>query len=114
MSFTTVDIAGSLKDVVREEGSLTRDVIREGLEGLGRQIELQIDALGKRMEERDKRMEERDKRMDERLGQMSASIESISASIESISADIKSMSEDNRAFFRQMLDARNIILKKVS
>ena len=53
-----MDIAGSLKDVVREEGSLTRDVIREGLEGLGRQIGLQIDALGKRMEER---MEERDK-----------------------------------------------------
>ena len=59
MSFTTVDIAGSLEDVVREDGSLTGDVIREGLEGLGRQIGLQIDAPGKRMEERDKRMEER-------------------------------------------------------
>ena len=45
--------------------------------------------------------------MEERLGQMSASIESVSA-------DIRSMSEDNRAFFKQMLDAQNIILKKVS
>ena len=114
MSFTTMDIAGSLKDVAREEGSMTRDVIREGLEGLGKQIGLQIDALGRRMEERDKRMEER-------LGQMSASIESISSDIKAISSDIKAissdikaMSEDNRAFFKQMLEAQNLILKKVS
>ena len=111
MSFTTMDIAGSLKDVareegsmtrdiIREEGSMTRDIIREGLEGLGKQIGLQIDALGRRMEERDKRIEER-------LGQMSAGIESISS-------DIKAMSEDNKAFFRQMLEAQNLILKKVS
>ena len=115
MSFTTMDIAGSLKDVareegsmtrdiIREEGSMTRDIIREGLEGLGKQIGQQIDALGRRMEER---MEERDKRMEKRLGQMSASIESMSS-------DIKAMSEDNRAFFRQMLEAQNLILKKVS
>ena len=114
MSFTTMDIAGSLKDVAREEGSMTRDVIREGLEGLGKQIGLQIDALGRRMEERDKRMEER-------LGQMSAGIESISSDIKAISSDIKAissdikaMSEDNRAFFKQMLKAQNLILKKVS
>ena len=114
MSFTTMDIAGSLKDVAREEGSMTRDVIREGLEGLGKQIGLQIDALGRRMEERDKRMEER-------LGQMSAGIESISSDIKAISSDIKAissdikaMSEDNRAFFKQMLEAQNLILKKVS
>ena len=129
MSFTTMDIAGSLKDVareegnmtrdiireegnmtrdiIREEGNMTRDIIREGLDGLGKQIGLQIDALGRRMEERDKRMEERDKRMEERLGQMSAGIESISS-------DIKTMSEDNKAFFRQMLEAQNLILKKVS
>ena len=125
MSFTTMDIAGSLKDVAREEGSMTRDIIREGLEGLGKQIGLQIDALGRRMEER---MEERDKRMEKRLGQMSASIESmssdikavssdikaVSSDIKAVSSDIKAMSEDNRAFFKQMLEAQNLILKKVS
>ena len=88
------------REIIREEGTMTREIIREGLDGLGRQIGLQIDALGGRMEERDKRMEER-------LGRMGASIESMSA-------DIESMSEDNRAFFRQMLEAQNLILKKVS
>ena len=38
----------------------------------------------------------------------------MSASIETISADIKTMSEDNRTFFKQMLDAQNTILRKVS
>ena len=141
MSLTTVDIGKSLRDATHEEGEMTRATIREAtheegemtratireamtalgeqlgsqinalgeqlgsqINALGEQLGSQINALGERMDERDRRMDERmderDRRMDERLDRMSASIEAMSA--------------DNRAFFRQMLEAQNRILEKVS
>ena len=108
MSLTTMDIGKSLRDATHEEGEMTRATIREATHEEGEMTRATIreamTALGERMDERDRRMDERmderDRRMDERLDRMSASIEAMSA--------------DNRAFFRQMLEAQNRILEKVS
>ena len=125
MSLTTVDIGKNLRDATHEEGEMTRATMREAISALGEQLGSQIAALGERMDERDRRMDERmderDRRMDERLDRMSASVEAMSADVKAMSADVKAMSADvkamsadNRAFFRQMLEAQNRILEKVS
>ena len=133
----------TIREATHEEGEMTRATIREAITALGEQLGSQINALGEqlgsqinalgermderdrrmdeRMDERDRRMDERDRRMDERLDRMSASVEAMSADVKAMSADVKAMSADvkamsadNRAFFRQMLEAQNRILEKVS
>ena len=45
---------------------------------------------------------------------MPSDIKAMPSDIKAMPSDIKAMSEDNRAFFRQMIEAQNLILKKVS
>ena len=57
---------------------------------------------------------ENGERLDGRLDRMTSAIVSVSNDIKAVSNDIKAMSADNREFFRQMLEAQNRILEKVS
>ena len=114
MSLTSMDIGEGLKDAVREDGAQTRAAITKLgklMKKRDKRVVNQLVAMNNRMEERDKRAEERDKlvvnqlvamnnRMEERLERMSTALENIS--------------KDNQAFFKQMLEAQNRILEKVS
>ena len=118
MSTTTTDIGQSLMLAVREEGKTTRAVNRKLVKYMvkvldntvreeGRQTRAAIEEIGRQAEERDVRMEKR-------LDRMSSAVEAVSNDIKAVSDDIKAVSDDNREFFRQMLEAQNRILEKVS
>ena len=144
MSTTTTDIGQSLMLAVREEGKTTRIVNRKLVRHMGKVLvravgeegrqtraanrkhvrhmgKVLVRAVGEEgrqtraaIEEIGKRAEERDIRMEKRLDRMSAAVEAMSSDVKAMSSDVKAMSSDNREFFRQMLEAQNRILEKVS
>ena len=128
MSTTTTDIGQGLMRAVREEGdktrALNRELFRDFMEALlreGRQtramigdvgkqigdVGKQIGDVGKQIGELSRKIDERDARMEKRLDRMTSAIEAVSN-------DIKATSDDNREFFKQMLEAQNRILEKMS
>ena len=125
MSTTTTDIGQSLMLAVREEGKTTRAVNRKLVKHMvkvldntvreeGRQTRAAIEEIGRQAEERDARMEKRLDRMSSAVEAVSNDIKAVSNDIKAVSNDIKAVSNDNREFFRQMLEAQNRILEKVS
>ena len=139
MSTTTTDIGQSLMLAVREEGKTTRAVNRKLVKHMvkvldntvreeGRQTRAAIEEIGRQAEERDARMEKRLDRMSSAveavsndikavsndIKAVSNDIKAVSNDIKAVSNDIKAVSDDNREFFRQMLEAQNRILEKVS
>ena len=118
MSTTTTDIGQSLMLAVREEGKTTRIVNRKLVRHMGKVLVRAVGEEGRQtraaIEEIGKRAEERDIRMEKRLDRMSAAVEAMSSDVKAMSSDVKAMSSDNREFFRQMLEAQNRILEKVS
>ena len=135
MSLTSMDIGEGLKDAVKEDGAQTRAAITELgklMKKRDKRIVNQLVAMDKRMEERDKRTEERDKRivnqlvaMDKRMEERDKRTEErdkrteerdkrTEERLERMSTTVENISKDNQVFFKQMLEAQNLILKKVS
>ena len=107
MSTTTTDIGQSIMLAIREEGETTRASNRKLVRHMGKVIVKAIREEGKQT-----RASIED--IGKQIGVVSNDIKAVSNDIKAVSNDIKAMSKDNREFFRQMLEAQNRILGKVS
>ena len=114
MPTATTDIGQNILFAIREEGDKTRASQDNMFTRFIEALREEGDKTRALIAENGARMDERLDRMTSAIVSVSNDIKAVSNDIKAVSNDIKTMSADNRAFFRQMLEAQNRILEKVS